>query len=251
LLPYIQVGTWKSKKPQILEWLSGLKQVKKSKQYWFNKGHIFASSPSKVVQTLLDSCSIAPVGEAQPQHFKTGEEKQAFGSQLHAFIMASVSTKTLIEEVVSKGMSNGHPLMLQFLACPPNVIFTLHSHASVELDIPLVGELWEGYLYDAAVQPTLLLRKSPLEVVQGRDQKDGKLYNQPSNADLKEISHSLVQTVAEKFPSLGNIGKFVDQVNKEGSIIYNEVGSIHQTYTKDQGARHPVDAYYWEYGIPT
>jgi hypothetical protein len=227
----LEVGPWKSERPQILEWLSGLKQVKKSEQYWFNKGDILTSSPSEVAQTLLDSFSIA----AQPQLFKTVEERQAFDSQFHASILVSMTAKTLLEEVVSKGMSNGHPLMLQFLACPPNVSFSLHSHASVELDIPLVGKLWEKYLYGAALNPTLLLRKSPLTVVQEMDQEGSKLYTPLFDKEVKEVTQSLTQTVVDKIPSLGNIGKFVDRVNEEGSVIYNEIGSIHQTYTKDQG----------------
>ena len=230
-LPCLEVSPWKSERPQILEWLSGLKQVEKSEQYWFNKGDIFTSSPSEVAQTLLDSFSIA----AQPQLFKTLEERQAFDSQFHASILVSMTAKTLLEEVVSKGMSNGHPLMLQFLACPPNVSFSLHSHASVELDIPLVGKLWEKYLYGAALNPTLLLRKSPLAVVQEMDQEGSKLYTPLFDEEVKEVTQSLTQTVVDKIPSLGNIGKFVDRVNEEGSVIYNEIGSIHQTYTKDQG----------------
>ena len=111
-----------------------------------------------------------------------------------------MSAKTIIEEVVSRGMSHGHSLMLQFLACPPNVSFALHSHAIVELDIPLIGELWKRCIYDAVVRPTLPLRKSPLEVVQERDQRGSELHNSPSDADMKEISQWLMQTVSEKSP---------------------------------------------------
>lgn len=218
-------------RPRILDWLSSLKQVEKSKPYWFNHGDIFTTSPSEVAQTLLDSFSIAPEGEAAPTLFQTANESQVFDDQFQASILVAMTAKSLLEEVVSKGMSNGHPLMLQFLACPPNFNFALHSHASVELDIPLIGELWEKYLHGVTMNPTLLARTSPLVV----NDEDRMLYNPPSEIEIKSESLALTNKVYEQVSSLGKAGKFVDQVNFEGSVIYNEIGSIHQTYTKDQG----------------
>ena len=231
VLPSLNVEYWKSERPRILEWLSSLKQVEKSKPYWFNRGDIFTISPSEVAQTLLDSFSIASEGETTPKLFQTAKDSQVFDAQFQASILVAMTAKSLLEEVVSKGMSNGHPLMLQFLACPPNFNFALHSHASVELDIPLIGELWERYLHGVRMNPTLLSRTSPLVVIdEGR-----MLYNPPSEIDVKTESVVLTNKVYEQVSSLGKTEKFVDQVNLEGSVIYNEIGSIHQTYTKDKG----------------
>jgi hypothetical protein len=231
VLPNLEVDHWKSERPKILKWLSGLKKVEKSDAYWLNKGDIFPFSPSEVAQTLLVSLSIAPAGEAQPQLFKTIKSRETFDTQFRASVLTSMTPKTLLEEVVSRGMSNGHPLKLQLLACPPKFNFALHSHASAELIIPLVGDLWEVYLYGATVNPKVLSRKMPLAVVEG----GSVLYKPPSDSEMEEVVHSLDQAVVEKIPSLGTTGKFVDRVNKEGFVMFNEIGSIHQTYTKDSG----------------
>jgi hypothetical protein len=231
VLPNLEVDHWKSERPKIIKWLSGLNKVEKSDGYWLNKGDIFTFSPSEVAQTLLESLSVAPAGDAQPQLFKTPKSRETFDTKFRSYVLASMTPKTLLEEVVSRGTSNGHPLKLQLLACPPKFNFALHSHASAELDIPLVGDLWEVYLSGATVNPKVLSRKLPLADVEG----GSAFYEPPSKSEIEEVAHSLVQAVAEKIPSLGTKGKFVDRVNKEGSVIFNEIGSIHQTYTKDVG----------------
>ena len=111
--------------------------------------------------------------------------------------------------------SNKHPLKFQWLACPPNMEFQLHSHPNVELDIPLVGDLWERRLMDAELRASILERKTPLS-------NDGA----PTDEELaRERKH--LGDIADGIQSLGSSGHFIDRATREGQVLYNSVGSLH------------------------
>ena len=231
LFPSLNVNNWKCNKPQIEHWLKSLDEVKKSDSFWLDNGDIFSISPSEVIQTMFQSLSVTP-GETPLQLFNNSEASKAFDLEFKAIILNALPAKVLLEEVVCKGTSNSHPLKMQFLVCPPNFNFKLHSHPNIELIIPLIGGLWEKYLSGATLHPSLLARKSPLSVP---DEED-KLYKPPSGSEIAGVKESLIALLAVKVASLGSKGKFIDRSFEEGQVLYNEVGSIHQSYTKDRGS---------------
>jgi len=173
----------------------------------------------------------ASPGEAPLQLFQTAKAARSFDSEYKAAILHALPASVLIEEVVPKGTSNSHPLKMQFLACPPNFTFKLHCHVSVELIIPLVGELWEKRLLGATLHPKLLARKSPLQITEEK----GAFYKPPSADHDMAQTQELATLLASKIDSMGNVGEFVDRSLGNGQVMYNSVGSIHQSYTKDQG----------------
>jgi len=187
-------------------------------------------SPSEVVQTMFQSLSVVP-GETSLQLFHTTEASKTFDSEYHAAILNALPANVLLEEVVSKGTSNSHPLKMQFLACPPNFTFKLHGHPSVELMIPLIGEVWEKRLFGATLHPSLLAGKSPLPVAE----EEGSFYTPPSVNEIAQVQESLTTLLAEKIISMGNKGEFADRPIEEGQVLCNQVSSIHQSYTKNQG----------------
>lgn len=232
-LPSIEVNHWQLEKPRIDEWLGSLDRVVKSESYWLDNGDIFTISPSDVIQTLFASLPLSSADQSPPELLKSAKARATFDTQFHAALLNAVTAKTLLNEVVTHGVSNGHPLKFQFLACPPNFSFRLHSHASLELMVPVVGDLWERYLYGATVNPMVLSRSIPLDAT---DKGSNKLYIAPSDGEVEQVAQALKQTLLEKMHSLGRTGKFVDRVIEEGSVCYNEVGSIHQSYTKEKGS---------------
>ena len=228
LLPSIKTDHWKFDAPQVKEWLLEKTSLEKSAPYWFDKGDIFQVSLAEVVQTMFESLF---KGESVPKLFQSAEASKTFDTQYHATMLTAFPAEVLLSEVVSKGTSNSHPIKMQLFACPPNFDFSLHAHPSVELDIPLVGRLWERYLIGATINPSLLVRKSPLPDAAD----DSKLYDTPLDKEVDQMKKALEMDIAEKISHLGKDGEFIDRPNDEGQVLYNEPGSIHQSYTKDGG----------------
>ena len=145
VLPSIKTHHWDGCKTQIQRWLGSLSQVEVSGSYWLNKGDLFSTSVASVVQGLFESLSINPSGSPL-QLFVSAEARSSFDADFKAAFLNAMPPKAIVEEVVGKGISNTHPLKIQILSCPSNFNFKLHSHANIELGLPLVGELWESLL---------------------------------------------------------------------------------------------------------
>ncbi len=219
LFPGVDVSHWKAAKPDIEEWLNSLSNVVLSDPYWLGLG--FQIEPSEVVQTILHS-----LPEEMPSLRLDGEAKSTFDQQFQRVM----SDANILREV-ERGTSNSHPLKLQILAVPPNFSFLLHSHPTIEFMTPLVGALSEKYLDGVILNPSILARKLPLQDVQEED----KLYKSPSKSEIGQVKVALQSVMLERVKSLGNDGIFIDNTIEEGQAIFNAVGSIHQSYTKDRG----------------
>merc|ERR1719410_1574024 len=98
----------------------------------------------------------------------------------------------------------------------------------MELDIPLVGDLWEKRLLGSKLNAAHLERDRPV------DNEEGESYSPPSPDDISRQRELLARKM-NVIDDLGPSGKFVDRPAREGSVLYNETGSIHQSYTKDDG----------------
>lgn len=138
IYPTMTTKHWADHRENLMSWLRGLKSVKLSEAQWFDEVDMFTLSPAEAAQRLLYTFSM----DNTPKLFKNQEAKDVFDKEWKAAALASFKPKDLVEEIIPKGSSNKHPLKLQWLACPPNLEFQLHSHPNVELDIPL-GELIE------------------------------------------------------------------------------------------------------------
>lgn len=230
LFPKITTDHWKHCHSQIQDWVNNLNKVEVSNAYWLDGGgSVFAASPSSIVQKLLNSFRIS----GQPQLFPTVEACSTFDSEFQASFLNALPAKDLLEDVLQKGTSNAHPLKIQFLACPPRFNFKLHAHPNVELCFTLVGELWERRLIGANLNPSVLVRSSKFPLI--RNEQSEKFYESPSDEEMSHVKKELQATLAEKVQSLGEKGKFIDRATTEGRVMYNEAGSIHQSYTKASG----------------
>lgn len=229
LLPSIQTKYWEDNESQIKLWLDGLSKVEVSESYWFDKGGILTTPLAPVVQQLFESLSINANG-IPLQFFGNSEARTSFDADFKATFQHALSPKVLSEEVMVKGTSNEHPLKIQFLACPPNFKFKLHSHPNVELCIPFIGELGEKRLIGAHLNPSVLTRQTNLSV-----SDDAQFYGAPSDEEMRSVKNTLQQTMNEKILSLGETGEFVDRSLGKGEVLFNDVGTVHQSYTSDVG----------------
>ncbi|KAL9188541.1 hypothetical protein ACHAXT_006919 [Thalassiosira profunda] len=216
----------------VQSWLDGLSEVKLSDPKWLNDGNPFArNSPSDVVDQLLSSLDItAAGGSAVGSFFPTGEAREIFDSQFHASAINAVPSKTLVEEINRLGTSNAHPLRVQLLAMPRDTNWGLHAHPNVELMVPLVGEVWEKRLIGAELSPQVLKRSDEVPT----KASPGKFYAEPDTEEIAQAKEHLQKKMAE-IKSLGNEGKFIDRSIREGQVLYNAAGSIHRSYTKENG----------------
>ena len=106
----------------------------------------------------------------------------------------------------------------------------MHAHPSVELIVPLVGELWERRLIGATMSAEPLKRSEGLSIPSAAD----KFYEDPSDDEMARAKKSL-QSSMGTITSLGTEGRVVDRSTSEGQVLFNSVGSIHQSYTKEKG----------------
>lgn len=228
MFPSIKIGLDSKVQENLSGWLDVLDKVVLSSPLWLNHGDLFSKSPSVILETLL--CSLPLSNDDVFPCFEIPGERNRFDSQYFAALLNALPDDILANEVTAKGTSNSHPLKFQCLACPKGFEFKLHAHPSVELIVPLVGELWERRLIGATMASDHLKRDVELSVPAYSD----KLYEDPNDDDIAKAKENLQSTMSS-ISSLGTEGKFVDRPTRAGQVLYNAVGSIHQSYTKEEG----------------
>jgi len=212
-----------------MAWVNDLTETIGSDSVWMNNGNFLSQDLSGIVQSLFNSVFPAggDYGEAVDL-FPTAEAGEKFDTEFKAALLNVLPTKAMKDEIISGGTSNTHPLKLQLLVCRKNRSFSLHAHPNMELDVPLVGDLWEKRLMGSKLNAALLERDRRIE------NKEDDFYSPPSQEDIARQKEFLAQKV-NAIDDLGPLGKFVDRPAREGSVLYNETGSVHQSYTKDDG----------------
>ena len=126
--------------------------------------------------------------------------------------------------------------------CPPNFNFKLHSHPNKELCIPITGTLYERRLIGMSLHPTIVERQleltkptSEIEEDSGDRNIQKKLYHQPTDTEIKQVYTSLKRSLGRKVKTLGKHGKIINRQLNVGQVLVNDIGSIHQSYTKEDG----------------
>ena len=206
-------------------WLNSLTSIERSEPEWTHGRDIQMAtlSPSLLVQDHLNA--LFP-GRA-PILFPNVIDQAQFDFDWR-YTLFSRLPRTEIGSLLSHGTSNTHPLRLQLVACPPRTDFSLHAHAAVELDIPLVGDLYERRAVSLLPAEQLSRRVEHWVGAQG-----GLFATKPTAENLQTIARDLQDRVV--FEEQGNMGAFVDNCVRQGRALVNEVGSVHQSYTAEEG----------------
>jgi hypothetical protein len=207
----------------LYEWLDTLKKVERSEPEWI-QNDVLTLSPSTLLEEHLES--LLPVGTIRPVLFPTEWSRRKFDFDWRACFLKSMPTSAL-NEILHNGQSNTHPLRLQLVAIPPQTSLQLHCHPACELDIPLLGQLYE--------RATLIT--IPSDTLQRRiDQQIGtplsNFSSRPTPTELEQIAHDLSTRI--KLPDYGPSGRFVERVILNGQCLVNLPGSIHQSFTKKE-----------------
>lgn len=109
-----------------------------------------------------------------------------------------------LENYFTTGLSNGRPLKLQVMILPPGMYCRIHAHPNIEFELTLHGTLQEF---------RWLWRVTP-----SSDDDGGVLTgDSPSGPEIAKQS------------------PFVHNRVKKGQCMLNETGSVHQSFTEDDG----------------
>jgi hypothetical protein len=202
---------------ELMDWLSSLTKLERSEPDWVLQD-ILTLSSSGLVQEHLQS-----VLPDAPSLFPATWSRAKFDFEWSCCLLKTVPSIDL-PEVLFTGQSNTHPLRLQLVAVPPNTELPLHAHASIELDIPLLGDLYERRS-NVLLSPDLLCRRP--EHCIGTPLSD--FSEKPTRGELNIIAQDLSERV--QFPDHGSEGVFNRHKVSRGDCLVNQVGSVHQSFT--------------------
>lgn len=140
------------------------------------------------------------------------------------------SLRADLDEFTSTGRSNGRAMKWHLMRIAPNTSFKLHAHPNIELIYVIRGTMHEIRLHDSQI---------PRRVF-AVDEKEGP----PLDGDIAEplrFRHRSTSSVPNSVPSSGDGSKDSestkdDHLYSQSRFLINERGSIHLTYTLDDGA---------------
>ena len=68
--------------------------------------------------------------------------------------------------------------------------------------------------------------------MEDKEKKKKYHYNNPTDTEIKQVYNSIQNIMKQKLTTLGNHGRFVTRKLKEGHVLFNNIGTIHQSFTK-------------------
>ena len=209
---------------RIMDWLTNLKELERSEPTWITGDDILDISHSMLIQEHFESMYY---GSDCPKLFNCGKEfaKAKFDFDWRCIFLKSMPELT---EVLETGRCNTHPLRLQLVAIPPNTSLPLHVHATGEIDLPLIGELWE-HGSNVRLDKDDLCRQPHHSI--GTPLSD--FASKPTPTELEMIKQDLADRIVLE-DNGPEEGKFHNQRIVAGECLVNQIGSVHQSYTKDQ-----------------
>lgn len=210
---------------ELTDWINKLSQVKRSEPLWVGSD-LLHTSPSQALQSRLDTLcpekaiTLFPPEAVQPKARFDWDWK-------YALVKLFSSVEGWKARNWKSGLSNTHPLRLQLVAIPANTTLPPHVHPALELDIPLLGTLYEersSLLVDSG-----LVDRSPEHSI---GTPLSNFSEEPTPEELKAIYQDLTERVSR----VHELSDFEWEVHsiQEGEVLVNTVGSVHRSFTKDE-----------------
>lgn len=143
----------------------------------------------------------------------SGEEAPAFNATWRRMLNGLFSIahdEGELQEWLDTGRSNGWQLRLQLMCLPPHTWFRVHAHPCIEMILCLSGALCEVRLMN------MIVPRSDFE-----SSTQGPPLG-PNLAHFKNVVGLPLDWATHKMP--------------KGDFLANCVGSVHQSYTEDEGA---------------
>lgn len=212
---------------ELSQWLRALSKVERSEPLWVGPD-LLHLSPSETIQSRLDTLlpdkaiTLFPPESLQPKVKFDWDWKYA----LVKLFSQEPQWKPRNWKV---GLSNTHPLRLQLVAIPANTSLPPHVHPALELDIPLIGTLYEERT--SLQLDSDLVDRAPWHSL-GTPLSD--FSPQPTPEELKAINEDLTERVSGEHQLSEFDSSWEMNSIQAGEVLVNRVGSIHRSFTKDE-----------------
>jgi hypothetical protein len=213
---------------ELTQWLRSLSQVERSEPLWVGSD-LLHTSPSETLQSRLDTMyrrnnsaiTLFPPESVQPRAKFDWDWK-------YSLVKLFSCEEDWKARNWKSGLSNTHPLRLQLVAIPANTTLPPHVHPAVELDIPLMGTLYEERT-SLLVDPDLVDRAPHHSL--GTPLSD--FSSEPTPEELKAIHQDLTERVSQVH-RLSELLEWELHSVRAGEVLVNSVGSVHRSFTKDE-----------------
>lgn len=234
LLESLDIGFLQKHQDVLLEWLYSLSKLERSSPEWVGANmDLVTASPALLVQEHLEHL----LGfQATPSLFPSEWSRAKFDFDWRYRLLKLIpneegkgSGKHQQERnyLLKHGRSNSHPLRWQLVAIPPYTDLPLHVHPAFELDIPLLGSLWERR--SSILLPPDSLSRQPQHSI---GTPLSNFSDRPTPDELRIIAEDLSQRTV--LGDHGAAGRFTTHKVSEGECLVNPVGSMHQSFTDSQ-----------------
>lgn len=60
-------------------------------------------------------------------------------------------------------------------------------------------------------------------------------YKEPTNDEISRVKTSMQDILEQRISTLGDHGTLINRELREGQVLFNDIGTIHQSYTKEEG----------------
>ena len=161
------------------------------------------------------------------------------------FARAGAATEAELDDWLRTGLSNGRPLKLQVMALKPNSWFRVHAHPNIEFEQTLAGSLHEVRLKGDPPTKTFPEEEGGGdETAAGKEGKGAKAALKAAEGGGGGGGGGSSFMTAVKGPDLAAMqrsrkgGAFEWEAGSvpAGKYIANGVGSVHQSFTEEDGA---------------
>ncbi|CAB9504061.1 acetolactate synthase [Seminavis robusta] len=216
---------------QLEPWLNSLTTVTRSDPIWVGE-ELLHISPSDALQQCFDSLLRQQAVEVFPPNDNALSRKHLFDWD---WKYAMVKSLTQQDDWTAKswklGQSNTHPLRLQAVAIPAHSSLPPHVHPAVELDIPILGTLYEERSSQLLFVDPDLIDRAP-EHSLGSPLSD--FSPTPTPLELQTIAQDITERVSEVHQITDFSHDWETHPVVAGQCLLNPVGSVHRSYTQDE-----------------
>lgn len=183
---------------------------------WTSEPWVFPTGP--VILADVDVAGYVNRFHSETMVLIPPEETHAFNhhwrSNFRRHFSGNAADGCEIQEFLATGKSNGWPMRLQIMCLPPNMWFKCHATPNIEFEYMLGGRLHEI---------RLLNHKANADFGVPEGTQTGPWGPDLSNLMKEKEQHGApLQWAAQSF--------------SKGDFFKNETGSVHQSFTKDEGA---------------
>jgi hypothetical protein len=219
---------------QLMQWMDTLPGVTRSLPVWVGS-NILHISPSETLQECLHTMQVRanlfPMQEVRKKHLFDWDWKYAMVKSLSQQPDWTVRSWKL-------GTSNSHPLRLQVVAIPPHTSLPPHVHPAVELDIPILGTLYEETSPESAKQQRLESRVDPDLIDRAPEHSLGTPLSDFSTTPTPQELQIIAMDISERVSGVHRLsdfdGDWQSHSIQPGQCLLNPVGSVHRSFTKEE-----------------